>query len=257
MYIIARLSLAIIFFIPACLTQDNNFGFVPAALSDAIGSVQGAAATVHDLAETSNVETPVSTPQTFATTSTLPSSSPTTSTSTPTSTTSSTHSSKSSTVSTTKASSSTSSTSTSSSSTSSAASSTTSAAKASSTAAPQGQVSSAKIGVGVGVPLGIISIGLIGLLIWRHLRYKNESRLRHHGIIAAAGLYPVNEEGENNAGQTDHRNMTDAGSESDTQGLEKNNVHEIQGTEIPAYSRELIGSPGVPRGELGSRPGSL
>lgn len=107
------------------------------------------------------------------------------------------------------------------------------------------------------MPLGILSIGLIGFLTWRHLRYKNESRLRHHGIIAAAGLYPVHEEGANNAGQTDHRNMTDTGNESDTQELEKNNVHEIQGTEIPAYSRELIGSPGVPRGEFASRPSSL
>ena len=250
MNFIACLSLAIILFVHTCMTQDNNFGFVPAALSDAIASVQGAAATVNNLAATSNVETSVSTPQTFATTSTLPSSSPTTSTSIPKSTTSSTHSSKSSTISTAKASSSTSSAAKSSSST-------TSAAKSSSTVASQGHVSSAKIGVGVGVPLGIVSIGLIGFLTWRHLRYKNESRLRHHGIIAAAGLYPVNEEGENNAGQTDHRDMTDAGNESDTQGLEKNNVHEIQGTEIPAYSRELIGSLGVPRGELASRPGSL
>ena len=250
MKIIACLRLAIILFIHACLTQDNNFGFVPAALSDAIDSVQGAAATVNNIAATANVENPVSTPQTFATTTTLPSSSPTTSTSSPTSTTSSTHSSKSSTVSTAKASSSTSSAASSSSST-------TSAAKSSSTATSQGHVSSAKIGVGVGVPLSIVSIGLIGFLIWRHLKYKNESRLRHHGIIAAAGLYPVNEEGQSNTGQTDQRNMTDAGNESDTQRLEKNNVHEIQGTEIPAYSRELIGSPGVPRGELASRRGSL
>ena len=250
MNFIACLNLAIIFFVHACLTQDNNFAFVPAALSDAIGSIQGAASTINNLAATSNTETPVSTPQTFVTTSTLPSSSPTTSTSTPKSMTSSTHSSKSSTLSTAKASSSTSSAAKSSSST-------TSAAKSSSTAASQGHVSSAKIGAGVGVPLGIAFIALIGFLTWRHLRYKNESRLRHHGIIAAAGLYPVNEEGENNAAPTDHRNMTDAGNESDTHGLEKNNVHEIQGTEIPAYSRELIGSPGVPRGELASRPGSL
>ena len=103
----------------------------------------------------------------------------------------------------------------------------------------------------------MISIGLIGLLTWRHLKYKNESRLRHHGIIAAAGLYPVNEEGENNAGQTVQRNRTDARNERHTQRLEKNNVHEIQGTEIPAYSRELIGSAGVRRGELASWPGSL
>ena len=245
MNIITSSSLAIIFFIHACLTQDNN-GYVPAAVSDAIHNAQSLAATVDD----PYVGTPVSNPQTFATTSTLPSSSPTTSTSTPKSTTSSTHSSKSSTISTTKASSSTSSAAKSSSST-------TSAAKSSSTAAPQGHVSSAKIGVGVGVPVGIISIGLIGLLIWRHLRYKNESRLRHHGIIAAAGLYPANEEGEHNAGQTVQRNRTHARNESDTQGLEKNNVHEIQGTEIPAYSRELIGSAGVRRGELASRPGSL
>ena len=247
MKFIACLSLAMILFVHTCMPQDNNFGFVPAALSDAIASVQGAAATVNNLAATSNVETSVSTPQTLAT---LPSSSPTTSTSIPKPTTTSTHSSKSSTISTAKASSSTSSAAKSSSST-------TSAAKPSSTVASQSHVSSAKIGVGVGVPLGIVSIGLIGFLIWRHLRYKNESRLRHHGIIAAAGLYPVNEEGENTAGQTDHRDMTDAGNESDTQGLEKNNVHEIQGTEIPAYSKELIGSPGVPRGELASRPGSL
>ena len=102
-----------------------------------------------------------------------------------------------------------------------------------------------------------MSLGLIGFLILRHLRHKNDSRLRHHGIIAAAGLYPVNEEGENNAGQTDQRNMTDSENGSETQGHEKDAVHEIQGTEIPAYSRELIGSPGVQRQELGSRRGSM
>ena len=39
--------------------------------------------------------------------------------------------------------------------------------------------------------------------------------------------------------------MIDVRDSSGPEGLEKNDVHEIQGTAIPAYSLELVGSPGV------------
>ena len=107
----------------------------------------------------------------------------------------------------------------------------------------------------MGVPLGIIFLAIIGFLTFRHQRYKKNSRLRHHGTIAAAGLYPVIDESDRRAAETGQRNMADIENEYETQGLEKNGAHEIQGTEIPAYSRELIGSPGLRRQELPSRHG--
>ena len=89
--------------------------------------------------------------------------------------------------------------------------------------------------------------------MYRHRRHKEISRLQHHGIIAAAGLYPVNEESNDGVGGTDQRRATDIENGSDSQVNEKDDVHEISGTEIPHHARELIGSPGVPRQELGMR----
>ena len=109
----------------------------------------------------------------------------------------------------------------------------------------------------MGVSLGIIFLALVGFLLLRHQRHKQVSRLRHHGIIAAAGLYPVIDEADDRAREADQRNVTDLENRSESLGHEKDDVHEIQGTEIPPYSRELIGSPGVPRQELAMRRGSV
>ena len=97
---------------------------------------------------------------------------------------------------------------------------------------------------------------MIGFLTMRHIRHKKVSRLRHHGIVAAAGLYPVIDESDN-AGGRDERNMTDVENSSNEQGLEKKDVHEIQGTAIPPYSRELVGSPGVGRSDFPFSPNSV
>ena len=105
--------------------------------------------------------------------------------------------------------------------------------------------------------MGIIFLALVGFLTLRHQRYKQVSRLRHHGIIAAAGLYPVIDEDDDRARETNQRNMTDAENRSESLEHEKDDVHEIQGTEIPPYSRELIGSPGVPPQEVAMRRGSV
>ena len=98
------------------------------------------------------------------------------------------------------------------------------------------------------MPLGLIVLATIGFLTLRHRRHKQVSRLRHHSNIAAGGLYPAEEK--------DERDITDVENSSEPQGLENNHVHEIQGTAIPAYSRELAGSPGVRWQELSTRRGS-
>ncbi|CAD6563948.1 MAG: hypothetical protein ASARMPRED_002580 [Alectoria sarmentosa] len=126
--------------------------------------------------------------------------------------------------------------------------STTPITQSSSATASPGLDPSAKIGIGLGVPLGLILLATIGFLTLRHRRHKQVSRLRHHSNIAAAGLYPAEEK--------DERDITDVENSSEPRGLENNHVHEIQGTAIPAYSRELPGSPGVRWQELSTRRGS-
>lgn len=101
----------------------------------------------------------------------------------------------------------------------------------------------------MGLPLGLIALISIGFLILRHLRYKNVSRLRHQGILAAGGLYPVIDEVDT-ARVMDERHTINAENNGEPLGLEKDGIHEIQGTEIPAYSIEAVGSPGVRRHEF-------
>ena len=92
----------------------------------------------------------------------------------------------------------------------------------------------------------MIGLATVGFLVQRHRRHKKVSRLKHHGNVAAAGLYPAIDE-TYNVGEEDKIDGIDVEDSSGLQGLERNNVHEIHGTEIPAYSRELAGSPGVRR----------
>ena len=71
------------------------------------------------------------------------------------------------------------------------------------------------------------------------------SRLRHHGNVAAAGLYPPIDKGDK-AGREKYDS-------SEPQGLVKDSVHEIHRTEVGAYLRQLAGPPGVQRHELPTR----
>ena len=48
----------------------------------------------------------------------------------------------------------------------------------------------------------------------------------------------------------DERHTINAENNGEPLGLEKDGIHEIQGTEIPAYSIEAVGSPGVRRHEF-------
>ncbi|CAF9920567.1 MAG: hypothetical protein ALECFALPRED_001568 [Alectoria fallacina] len=127
-------------------------------------------------------------------------------------------------------------------------SSTTPIIKSSSATASPGLDPSAKIGIGLGVPLGLIVLATIGFLTLRYRRHKQVSRLRHQSNIAAGGLSPAEQKGK--------KDVTDVENSNEPQGPENNHVHEIQGTAIPAYSRELAGSPGVRWQELSTRRGS-
>jgi len=117
-----------------------------------------------------------------------------------------------------------------------------------------GLTASAKVGIGLGVPLGVIVCNAVGSLIFRYLRHKQSSRLRHHGNVAAAGLYPAVDESAHAAGSSGgvKELKNDGGN-----GGEEKGPHEMQGEEVPAYSRELPGSPGPARSELNARRGSV
>ena len=108
---------------------------------------------------------------------------------------------------------------------------------ASSSAPPHGLSTAAKVGVGLGVPLGIIILAIIGFVILRQQKFRKISHVEQHENTAAARLYP-------NEGYIDN-----AGSGGGTLEI-KHGLHEIHGTEVPAHSRELEGSPGVRRHEL-------
>ena len=102
----------------------------------------------------------------------------------------------------------------------------------------------------MGVPLSvIIGLAIIGFLVQRHRRHKKVSRLGHHGNVAAAGLYPA-VDGTDEVGEKDKVDGVDVEDSSGLRALERSGVYELHGTDIPAYSRELPGSPVVPRHEL-------
>ena len=57
-----------------------------------------------------------------------------------------------------------------------------------------GLATSAKIGVGLGVPFGVTIVAVVAFLCTRHIKHKKKSRLRHSGNIAAVGLYPASDQ---------------------------------------------------------------
>ncbi|KAL9063257.1 MAG: hypothetical protein Q9161_009561 [Pseudevernia consocians] len=130
---------------------------------------------------------------------------------------------------------------------------------------------STKIGIGLGVPLGVIIVAIIAFLCMRHIRHKKQSRLRHSGNIAAAGVYPASDQDMKlNAVQVEKK--TDVAASLEQTGplpvspLEQRapvsplgheedvspsaNIRELHGWDIPPYSRELEGSPAPVRKEL-------
>lgn len=130
-----------------------------------------------------------------------------------------------------------------------------STARANLAAASSGLASSVKVGIGLGVPLGLIILSIVGFLIFQHQKHRKGLRLRYHGKIAANGL---------NAAVDERCEATEDGGErvnlaekDEPQVIEEEGVHEIHGLEVPAYSRELAGSPGVRRQELPTRRGSV
>ena len=134
------------------------------------------------------------------------------------------------------------------------------------TQAPGKLSSAAKIGIGLGVPLGTLILLAISFLIFRLRQHKHNSRLRHHGNMAAQGLYPASDESatpekENNIGS---RNSGKAGltaieeMKSDDGGPnDREEAHEVHGEHVPALLKELQGDAGPKRHELPVRRGSV
>ena len=104
------------------------------------------------------------------------------------------------------------------------------------------------MGIGFGVSLGVSAVALVALLSIRYRRYKNSSRLRHSGNIAAAGLYPVRD----NYDPTVEKGAIGSAVPADSiNPRPQQGVGELHQEPIPHYLREVEGSPGPVRGELG------
>ena len=131
--------------------------------------------------------------------------------------------------------------------------------------APSKLSSSAKIGIGLGVPLGIIILGLIGALLFRFRQHKRGSRLKHHGNMIPDMLYPAEDKcsiphkneatgevqsKEGNIAINELKNQNDTASHG-------RGPHEMHGDHVPPYSRELLGDLGSGRQELPTRRGSV
>lgn len=96
----------------------------------------------------------------------------------------------------------------------------------------------------------------LGSFILRHVRHKQRSRLQHHGNIAAAGLYPVIDESAV-AAESGGGGSGKEVKEVEVERGEGKGPHEMHGEEVPAYVRELPGSPGPERSRMETRRGSV
>jgi len=153
------------------------------------------------------------------------------------------------------------------------------AVTASATSTPAGLSSVAKIGIGLGVPLGvIIAAAVIGFLMYRYRRHKQNSRLQHHGFIQASRSYSTGDEGARAFGfrrkagpikALKHDNnscgseppvspMTRSKSKEmryDTYTRRSESAHELHGHDVPDVSRELPGSHSMRPSELPAERG--
>ena len=127
----------------------------------------------------------------------------------------------------------------------------TSTSTAPSTHSNSGLSSNAKIGIGLGVPLGICAAAIIAFLILRTLRHKQSSRLRHSGNIAAAGLYPARDNYDPSAGEKGAGAAVAVENGDMASNLPWKEIGELHQDPLPRVPKEVEGSPGVGRGELG------
>lgn len=116
-----------------------------------------------------------------------------------------------------------------------------------------GLSSTAKLGIGLGVPFGSLVVGIIAFLTFRYGKHKANSRLRHHGNVAAAGLYPAIDD----KAASSRFNDKDTANIYDVEKGTAHDMHELHGQEVPPYSGELVGTPGTERQELSPRRGSV
>ena len=111
-----------------------------------------------------------------------------------------------------------------------------------------GLSSSDKVGIGLGVPLGVLVIGLMAFLLVYYQRKRKRAGRRDDEAPP-----DIREKGNSSVHETMDAKDQEA---QEPQGL-GGDVHEIAEGEVPQYSRELEGSPGVWRHELPTRRGSV
>lgn len=128
--------------------------------------------------------------------------------------------------------------------------------------ASSGLTDASKIGIGLGVPFGVLVVSVIvGFLIICRRRHKKTSRLEHHGTLAAVGVHPAVGEEE----KVGHASEIISAIQQPEHGLRPEmegsggvkGAHEVHGDAVPFYRRELPGSAGVKRWELLERRESV
>ena len=146
---------------------------------------------------------------------------------------------------------------------------TSTAQRAPTAATPSALSMSAKIGIGLGVPLGVVILTLmVALLFWKRRKRNRSPRLSHLGKPnTGAGSYALNEDQKTEAATG--KDARSSNTQAHTSGISSADLRasilsdpptvsslgpsEVHGDDIPPYSRELMGSPGVLVYEL---PGS-
>ena len=122
-------------------------------------------------------------------------------------------------------------------------------AKAGIPASPSRLTPAGKIEAGVCVPLGIIILATILFLIYRGKKKKQRARstkteLSHDITEGGSRIDSKKITRETVGGENDAMNVHE---------LQQTDVHQLHGTDIVPYSRELAGSTGVERSELSAR----
>lgn len=109
---------------------------------------------------------------------------------------------------------------------------------------------SAKVGIGLGVPLGVIILAIFGFFVLRHQRNRQSRLGGPENAAAATATHPANDEQGKRLGPGEAGgNLTTPRSHDRPHGLNQN-AHEIHEPDLPPYSREAPGSPGVWKQEL-------
>ena len=116
----------------------------------------------------------------------------------------------------------------------------------------KGATEAMKIGIGLGVPIGLIALTTVGYIIYRHSLYKRRRRERQAAAIIAQAPYQVDEAGRRDGmtwGATEVME-DEKGASSVLSPVTPDSKVALHGLYVPQQCCELEGSPGSAKGEL-------